>query len=68
MLARLFQKEPPAAETPAASDVKPQQCTEKDRLRWEAMLFHWGADCESKLRSVRDIKPVFPPARPAPPA
>lgn len=27
-------------------------CTEKQRLRWEAMILNWGADCQSKLAAL----------------
>lgn len=33
----------------------PRICTEKQRLRWEAMMMQWGKDCESKLKSVRGL-------------
>ena len=37
----------------AAETAEPRPtCTEKDRLRWEAKLNQWGADCESKLKRV----------------
>lgn len=68
MFASFFSKEKPVAGTPAAGSVsQPQQCTEKDRLRWEAMVFNWGADCQSKLQAVSGyLKDSSPPARPAP--
>jgi len=33
----------------------PRTCTDKQRLRWEAMLMNWGEDCQSKLKAVRDL-------------
>lgn len=54
----------PVAKPPAPPPAR--QCTEKDRLRWEAMLMHWGDDCESKLRAVKGfLRDVSPPVNPA---
>lgn len=41
---------------PLADPAAPERvCTEKQRLRWEAMMMDWGRDCESKLGAARGL-------------
>jgi len=56
----------PCQQNQLQEPAAPIRCTEKDRLRWEAMMFNWGSDCESKLNALSGyIAAAFPPAQPA---
>lgn len=58
-LKTLFGSEPVKQSVSHETNRETRHCTEKARLRWEAMLMHAHADCMSKLARVRKLLIIY---------